>query len=187
MAYTKKQRAANAAKQKAEGGSKQVPPSATPKIKVAEETKEPLSLKSLVKVVNGHNGTLVYKSKKNVGFKIVFENFGDFDEIEMGELLSAKNTQPEFFSNNWFLIEDQDVIEYLRVGKFYKNALKIEDFDEIFKRSDKDLLEAIESLSSGQKSTLSVTARKKVDSGEIDSIKKIETLEKALGCSLREI
>ena len=186
MAYTKEQRAANAAK-KAEGGVNEIPSSASIPYKATKSTAVRLPLDTLVRVVNGHTGRLVYKSKKNTGFKIVFEKFGDFEEMELSELLSAKNSQPKFFSKKWFLIEDKDVIEYLRVNKYYENALTLEEFEEIFDKPDAELIEIISKLSDGQKASLANKAREMIDVGEIDSRKKIETLEKALGVQLVEI
>ena len=142
MGYTKEQRAANAAK-KAEGGFDNIPPSASTPSKAIKSTAVKLPLDTLVRVINGHTGRLVYKSKKNTGFKVVFEKFGDFDEMELSELLSAKNSQPKFFSKNWFLIEYKDVLEYLRVGKYYENALTFEEFEGIFDKSDEELVEII--------------------------------------------
>lgn len=186
MAYTKEQRAAKAAQLKAEGGSVIAPPSVSTEAKSERHTQSKLPIDTLVRVVNGHNGRLIYKSKKNIGYKEVFEKFGDFAEMELGELLSAKNSQPKFFSKNWFLIDDVDVIEYLRVNKFYQNALTLEDFEDVFEKPDSELIDVISKLSTGQKDTLVNKAKEMIDAGEIDSRKKIEALEKALGAQLVE-
>ena len=187
MAYTKEQRAAKAAQTQAGGETKKVSPSVSTEIKTTKSSPVKLSLDMLVRVVNGHNGRLIYKSKKNTGYKEVFERFGDFAEMELGELLTAKNTQPKFFKNNWFLIEDLSVLEYLRVGKFYENALTEDDFESIFERSDLELTDIISKLSNGQKNTLTNKAKEMIDTKEIDSLKKIEALEKALGTKLTEV
>jgi hypothetical protein len=79
------------------------------------------------------------------------------------------------------------VLEYLRVGKFYENALTEDDFESIFERSDSELTDIISKLSTGQKNTLTNKAKEMIDSKEIDSLKKIEALEKALGTKLTEV
>ena len=59
--------------------------------------------------------------------------------------------------------------------------------EEIFDKPDVELIEIISKLSDGQKTSLANKAREMIDIGEIDSRKKIETLEKALGVQLVEI
>jgi hypothetical protein len=184
MGYTKEQREANARKD-AEGvnavRNETVVGGTAPSASVA---KKKLPLDTLVTVFNGYNGTLVYKSVRNIGLKIVWEKFGDFDEVELGELLIAKNTQPKFFQKNWFLIEDPEVLEFLRVDKFYENSLSVEDIDDIFYKSEKDIKKIFSNLNGGQKETLKYRAFELIEDGSIDSISVIRTLEDLLGVQL---
>jgi hypothetical protein len=136
-------------------------------------------------VYNGFYGTLSYRSKRN-GLPLLFQNFGDSDYIPFGELQTMRATQPAFFQNNWILIEDEDVIEALGVGKYYQNSLRINEFDGVFAKTPKQITELLNKIPATQKTVLYHMACEKVKSGEIDSKKKIEALEKAFGVSFEE-
>lgn len=139
----------------------------------------------IITVKNGFQGTLIYKSKKT-GERFVWESFGDEQDIELSELKSAKNSYKSFFINNWFLIEDPDVIEYLGVEQYYKNALTFEEFESLFSLSSEEIEEKISRLSKGQKESIAFRARKLIANDEIDSNATIRTLEKCLSLELAE-
>lgn len=153
---------------------------AKPAFKVKE-----LDPHSYVTVRNGFNGKLVYVSKRN-GERIIWDEFGAEQELELQELKIAKNSSRAFFQNNWFMIDDPDVIAYLGVERFYKNSLSIDEFDELFGESPDVICERIAVLPEGQKSTVAFRARQLIASGDIDSIRVINALEKSLGVELIE-
>ena len=78
------------------------------------------------------------------------------------------------------------VIGYLGLNQYYKNALPIDGFDNLFKRSPSDIEKAIAKLSIGQKKSVGYRAKQLIADGEIDSNKAIAALEKALGIELIE-
>lgn len=147
--------------------------------------KEPLSPTSFVTIKNGFNGKLVYRSRKT-GERFVWETFGDEQDIELQELKNAKSASRLFFENNWFMIDDPAVIEYLGVERYYRNALTLDGFDDVFKMKPDELIEKVALLSSGQRNSLAYRARQKIKEGEIDSLKVIDALEKSLGIELIE-
>lgn len=138
-----------------------------------------------ITVRNGFQGKLIYVSKRT-GEKFVWENFGDEQEIELIELKNAKNASKKFFINNWFVFDDSWVIDYLGVGQFYKNALRLEDFDRVFTLSPDEIRETIGKLSAGQKRSLAYRAKELIAHGEIDSNRAIAALEESLGIELVE-
>ena len=138
-----------------------------------------------VTVRNGFAGTLVYRSR-STRERYVWDGFGAEQDIELQELKSARNASKEFFENNWFLIDDPEVIAWLGVERCYKNALNFEEFDELFALSPEEITARVALLSSGQKLSLAYRAKEKIESGELDSIKAITALEKALGTELIE-
>ena len=191
MGYTREQREANAnRKNNVEKIAKDV--SATVNIEqkpssiTAKKIKRQLPLNTLVEVKNGFNGKLIYKSKKTIGMTIIFETFGDSEYIELEELVSARNSSRKYFENNWFLIDDQEVIEFLGVQKYYENAFNIETFDEIFDMTPSEIESKVKQMSKGQKNTLIYRSIEFIDNGTIDSRKTIEALEKALEVELVE-
>ena len=111
---------------------------------------------------------------------------GSYQEMELGELRTAKNAAKGFFENNWLMFDEEYkwVVEYLGVTQYYKNAVSLEDFDDIFTKPIDEIESIIKNMSYGQKQTLAYRARQKVVDGEIDSKKVIATLEKSLNISL---
>ena len=136
-------------------------------------------------VRNGFHGRLVYKSSRT-GEKFVWDDFGSEQEMQLRELRNAKNTSKKFFINNWFMFDETWIIDYLGVGKFYKNAINIEHFDDVFKKSASELKRIINGMSAGQKKSITYRAIELISSGEIDSRKTISALEEALGIDLIE-
>lgn len=138
-----------------------------------------------VTVRNGFHGPLVYVSKRT-GEKIVWDEFGAEQDMELRELKNAKNSRKHFFINNWFMFDDKWVLRYLGVERFYKSAISIDDFDNIFKMKPKELEKAIASLSDGQKKSVAYRAHELIADRQIDSLSVIDTLEKTLGIELIE-
>lgn len=166
---------------------------ATPKtepIMTAEVEKRPVIPKDIdphmiVTVRNGFQGTLVYVSRKT-GERFVWESFGDEQDMEIGELRNARNSNKAFFANNWFMFDEPWIVDYIGMAQYYKFAVSVEDFDSIFENSAEDLADIVSGLSDGQKRSVAYRARQKIRDGSIDSNKKITALEKCLGTSLVE-
>ena len=140
---------------------------------------------TIVTVKNGFNGRLIYKSKKT-GERFEWEQFGDEQDMELQELKNARNSSKAFFSNNWFLIDDPEIIEYLGVEQYYKYALSNAQLDELFSKGVADIKKAVEHMSRGQKRTLAYRAKQMIADGTIDSIKTINALEECLAIELIE-
>lgn len=138
-----------------------------------------------VTVKNGFYGMLVYVSPRT-GETIIWNKFGDEQEMELRELRNAKSSSRAFFENNWFMFDDPWVIDYLGVGRYYKGAIKTDNFDSIFEKSPAELKKFVSALPSGQKSAVLYRASELIASGEIDSRKKIAALEEGLGVELIE-
>lgn len=170
--------------------------SAEPAIEVQTETeqavKKPLIPKDIdqsttVMVRNGFQGRLVYKSPRT-GEKFTWDAFGSEQELELRELRAAKNSAKRFFAENWFMFDREYawVIEYLGLKQYYKNAVSLDQFDEIFTKTPAEIVKVVSAMSAGQKKSLTYRAREAIVSGEIDSNKAIAALEKALGVELIE-
>lgn len=136
-------------------------------------------------VRNGFQGKLVYKSKRT-GEKYVWGAFGDEQEMTLRELRNAKNSYKTFFVNNYFMFDDPWVIDYLGIKQYYKNAISIDDFDEVFELPANELRQRVCELSRGQRLSVIYRARQLILDGKIDSRKTIQVLEEALGVELVE-
>lgn len=154
------------------------------------EKKKPLVPKALdpnqlVTVYNGFQGKLVYKSKKT-GEEYVWSEFGVDQDMELSELKNIRSSNKKYFTNNWFMFDDPEIIEYLGMTQYYKSALKINEFDSLFEMSPDEMCERIEKLSDGQKKSVAYRAKQLIAEGGIDSHKTITSLEKCLGIELIE-
>lgn len=159
---------------------------------VVEDVKKPIiakdiDLSQLVVVRNGYQGKLVYKSPRTHE-KFVWPEFGSEQMIELLELRNAKNTYKKYFINNWFMFDEEFawVIDYLGMSQYYKHALMVDSFDDVFTKSPSEIEKTVSKLSAGQKKSLGYRARQLIAENEIDSNKAISALEKSLGIELVE-
>ncbi len=139
----------------------------------------------IVTVRNGFQGTLVYKSK-HTNEKWVWDEFGAEQDMELSELKSARSSNKKFFINNWFMFDEDWIVDYLGVRRYYENALPLDDFDKLFEKSASEVENVISKLSDGQKKSVAYRAKQLIAEGGIDSNKTISTLEQCLGIELIE-
>ena len=144
-----------------------------------------IDLHQMVTVRNGFQGVLIYKDKRT-GMDYRWDEFGDEQDMELGDLRNARGSAKKFFENNWFLFDEDWIPEYLGMSRYYKHALNSKDFDEIFEKSPEDLEKAIAELGEGQRKSVAYRARQLIASGDIDSRKTVSTLERCLGVELVE-
>lgn len=138
-----------------------------------------------VTVRNGFQGRLVYKSRRT-GEMFVWDEFGAEQEMELQELKNAKNSYKKFFINNWFMFDEDWIIDYLGVRQFYKHAIPIDGFDSIFTMKPAELKRTVDALSDGQKKSVAYRAKELIAAKRIDSLSVIEVLENALKIELIE-
>lgn len=150
-------------------------------------SRKDVDLDQLIPVLNGFQGRLLYRSPRTNEL-LVWPEFGDEQMMELKELRNAKNTWKVFFANNWFMFDDEHqwVVDYLGVRQYYKNALGIDNFDDLFSKSPEEITEIISGLSDGQKKSVVQRARTLVAEDAIDSNRAITALEESLGIELKE-
>lgn len=169
---------------------------ASRKIQSAEDTievstkktyrvKKDINPNTIVSVRNGFQGTLIYISNRT-GERFTWDSFGDEQDMDLKELKNAKNSSKLFFENNWFLIDDPEIIDYLGVTKYYENSLKYDSFDDLFKKKPSEIKEILSKISNGQKLSVIYRAKQLIEDGSIDSIKTINALENSLSVELIE-
>ena len=127
---------------------------------------------------------LVYISKRT-SEKFEWADYGDVQYISMGELITMKSTQPRMLKEGWIIVDDEDAIEQLGLAKMYGNLFEIDDIDEFFELSDTEMKRILTNMPRGFKNTLATFAREKIQSGELDSNKKIKLLEDLLEVDLK--
>ena len=161
-----------------------------PAAEVSETRKKPVVPKEIdpnqiITVRNGFQGRLVYKSKRT-GERWSWESFGAEQDMELSELKNARNSNKKYFINNWFMFDEDWVIDYLGMRQYYKNSLNIQDFDQLFKKPVGEIEDIISKLSEGQRKSVAYRAKQLIAEEEIDSNRVINTLEKCLGVELVE-
>ena len=89
------------------------------------------------------SGKLIYVSKRQMGYKIEWENPGDTNYIELGEFVALKNSDSRFVTAPWVRIMEDDEIEilkYANIFKHYKEILGLNNVSDIL-RLDLKVLE----------------------------------------------
>lgn len=139
----------------------------------------------IIIVRNGFQGRLVYVSPRTKE-TYKWDEFGSEQEIELRELRNAKSSSKGFFVNNWFMFDDEYawVIDYLGLNQYYKNSIKIDEFDSLFTKTPAQVEKIVAKLSKGQKKSVEYRARQLILSKSIDSLGVIEALEKSLNAEL---
>lgn len=159
---------------------------------VVVEEKKPVELmpNMLVPCVSMvRNGKLIYVSHRTIGYKILWNSFGEMQYVELGELVAMKSTDFAFYEKNWISIPDsyelkQEVIEYLGVGRYLKDAVDAEAIDELLRSSAGDIIDKVSALPQGSKDAVRTVAERAITNGTMDSLQKIHALELALDCKL---
>lgn len=151
----------------------------------AYKVKPDIPLTAEVVVTNGYHGRLVYKGRKS-GEHLEWENFGDEQIMELKELKDARASQKKFFTANWWLIDNPDIIEFLNASEFYKYAVNAENYDDIFKKPVEEIEAIVSELTDGQKKSMAYRAIELINSGKLDSRKTIDALKNSLGFELIE-
>lgn len=139
----------------------------------------------IVTVRNGFQGRLAYQSRRT-GELWVWDSFGAEQDMELSELKNARNSNKKFFINNWFMFDEDWIVDYLGMRQYYKHSLNIRDFDKLFEKSAGEIAEVIFKLSEGQRKSVAYRARQLIAEEKIDSNRVISTLEKSLGVELVE-
>ena len=140
---------------------------------------------TIVTVKNGFPGMLIYESSKT-GEMFRWESLGDEQDMELQELKNARNASKAFYVNNWFRIDDPEILDYLGVAEYYKNALNLIDDETLRALKPEDIRSTVMKMSDGQKLALKYRVKQMIESGDIESMKMITAFEEALGVELIE-
>lgn len=198
MSYSKEQREENA-KKKAEKVTINEEVKTETKTKTVKQSKKVVKLEDSVLITVKSNvfGKLIFKNNKT-GDIIKWLEFGETQELSIGDLRSMKGTQRRFFSDNWIIIEGvydegyedvtpEDVYKTLQVSQYYEELLCPKNINDVFNWSAKDIKSKVPNMSSGVKESLIIKANELVETEVLDSLSKIKALEEVLSCELTKI
>lgn len=151
-------------------------------------TADKIDLNDLVEVRSRFYGGLTYISRKT-GYRVSWGEYDSFQYLTIDELMAMRNTQPQFFTNNWVVLvgdNAEDVKSFLQIDRYYKGFDAVDGFDELFSYEPDEILEVVGKMSGSMKENVARRAYALIKSGELDSVKVIAALEEACGYELRE-
>lgn len=147
---------------------------------VAEKKKE-ITLDTRVEVFNNTTGKLIYSAKKGNGY-LHLDSFMDSDVMTVEELQVLKNTARKFLTNGWLYIDDEDVLEYLRLGSIkdsVKNPQLLEDAVDNGKTDE--VLELFDKMGKSSKEVMYGIIKKRYEDKEFSNAHIIKEIEDKLG------
>ncbi|WJJ55267.1 hypothetical protein QB910_000023 [Dabrowskivirus KKP3916] len=139
----------------------------------------------LVEVMNGSPSKLIYKNKQTQATQ-EWQEYGEVQLMTVQELMNARGQQPRFFRDQWFVVLDADVINYLKLDSFYKNLMKPEELEVFFDQDADQIEESLKKLSNGAKMLVAGRARKLYEDGLLTDVHKIKAVNSALGIHIAD-
>lgn len=139
----------------------------------------------LVEVMNGCSGVLVYKNPRTSA-SWRFESYGDTDLMPVHELITIRSQYPRYFKDQWLIVLDAEVINYLKLENFYKDAMTPEELEVFFDKSAEEITEYLKTASNGAKALIAGRARKLYEDGLFGDIYKLRAINKAIGIHIAE-
>ena len=140
-------------------------------------------MNELIRVVCITNAPLVYESRSQLGYRVYWDGYLSEAWMEYKELINMRSTYRAFFERPW-IICDWDVLEDLRVEQYYKNIIDLENLDDVFKKTPKELEKTLKEIPDGIKALIVDRAFELRREKKLDSLSVIETIEKTLNVDL---
>lgn len=149
------------------------------------DTRRKIKDDEMIMVMNGLDGSLTHRSQ-STGRVWRFTEFGQTDKLPYIELLTLRNQSPKVFNEGWLVILDKQIQEDFKLVEIYKNILTPNNIDAIFDKDIDEMRTFINALPTGMKTTFISKARSLYMSGKLDSISKINYIQKEFGISLED-
>ena len=121
----------------------------------------------------------------------IFENFGDYCEIEYQDLFALKQRRSPYIYSPLFIIEDDELLDNPRwadIKKFYDEQVYTkEDIDEVLNVPNNKFEAALKALPKGLAKSLQVEVAKRIEDGTFDSLRKIKIIDDVFGTDFKSI
>lgn len=162
-----------------------------PVVEKVEEVKAPERAKraqidpnALVPCRSTTHGELIYISKRS-GERIIWEDYDDVQDITMGELKNLHASSPSFINDVLFVIDDEEVVDALKLTKLYETIFDIGNLEDFFDKEYNELEKLLEKLPKGLQKTVASKAGEMVRNDKLDSRAKIKLIEEKLKVDLQ--
>lgn len=132
-------------------------------------------------VVNGK----IYMTGARSSMPYQWADYGDEVEVEYRDLVAAVREKNGYVMNPWIIIMDDDFIaEFPFLADIYANQYDSNELGDILNLSIPQMEEEIRKLPTNVKNTLKGIAATWVNSGRLDSVKKIKALDEIFDTNL---
>jgi len=157
----------------------------TDKIKSTKVSKHKRDMDELISVINLTSDSLIYVSKSQLGYEVEWDGHLAENHMEYRELVNMRNSQVAFFKNTWVLC-DQDVLEDLKIERFYKDLFELDDMDILLSKPHNELGKILEKIALSTKRLIADYAFKLKKEGNVllDSTSLVKLIEEKLDIDL---
>lgn len=135
-----------------------------------------------VPCMNLNHGPLTYVNRSGMEWR--WEEFGDEQDLTVGDLKTMLASYPRFIKEPWILILDEEVIMHLRLDKMYESIVKPSEVPSFLKLSEKKISERLVKAPSGVKELIVLEARKHYKDGSL-TVGKQKLIEQLTGASVQ--
>lgn len=132
------------------------------------------------------NGEMLFTGKRSNNL-YRWSNYGDIELVEYQDLayeLRAAGDKSVAMIPRFIILDDELVKEFPRLVNVYNKLYNVYDLKEILKLSPIEMASAIQQLPAPVKDTIKGLAATMIESGELDSVSAIKTIDNVLGTSL---
>ena len=113
-------------------------------------------------------------------------NYGDITEVEFQDLQALKSTRSSYLFKPRFVIEDEELVKQWNkdLGNMYKEIVDV-DVEDLFKLSPSQFESKLKKAPKGVQQAVKNIAGEKILNGSLDSLKKIQAIDRILGTDLK--
>lgn len=143
---------------------------------------------TLIDVRSNFAGTLIYISKRT-NEEVRWSDVGEINIMPYSELETMRNTQRQFFTNNWIKLvgeEGKEAIKQLRLEAQYENFVDLENIDEYLELSKEEIVAKISPMNRDIKDMIATKVSTMIQEGTLESLSTIKAFEEAVGYKLLE-
>lgn len=145
-------------------------------IEAVLEEKSKFKDDDMITVMAGVNGRLLHTSQVGNG-QFEFRGFGQKNKMPYKELKSMNNLVRESLTDGWYIILNKDLIKEFNLESAYTKFLTPSRVEQILKMRTDNIREVIQSLPKDMRTTLFDEAKRRYNTGELDSTFIVKTFE----------